>query len=99
MSRGVVRIGDDTIGTCVIHGPNIRGKVITASSNVSVNNRTVARAGDTVLADCGHTGIIITAKETVSSTAEANLLVARIDDQFEGVYTGKIITSSGDVST
>lgn len=99
MSRGVVRIGDETIGTCIIHGPNIKGKVITASSNVSVNNRILARAGDTVLADCGHTGIIITAKETVSSTGEANLLVARIDDQFQGVYSGVIITASGDTST
>lgn len=99
MSRGTTRIDDQTIGTCKIHGPNIKGKVITASSNVSVNGRILARAGDTVLADCGHTGTIITAKETLSSTGEANMLVARIDDQFAGVYTGKIITSSGDVST
>lgn len=96
MSRGTARLNDQTLGDCAIHGPNIGGKIITASSDTKVNNRGVARLNDTVLADCGHTATIITGSGTVKVN---NRLHARLNDAVgNSPYTAKIITASGDTS-
>jgi uncharacterized Zn-binding protein involved in type VI secretion len=92
----VARLGDKCVGTCKVHGPNIIGTIITASSSVNVNNRQVARLGDTVLANCGHTAIILTA---APATFANNLLVARLGDNVgASPYEGIIITASPDVN-
>lgn len=103
MSRGVARLNDRTLGTCSHpdHPPiTVGGKIITASGNVFVNNRKTARLGDTVLTDCGHTSIIITASGTVNSTTERGISVARLGDAIgNGPYAARIITASTDTFT
>jgi uncharacterized Zn-binding protein involved in type VI secretion len=99
MTRGVARLGDRTTGTCSdpVHTIPITtgGTIITASSNVSANNRKVARLGDTVQTDCGHTSLIITASPNVDSNSK--LGVARLGDKVgAGPYDATIITASGD---
>lgn len=91
MTRPVARLNDRTTGVCAIHGP-IGGEIITASTDTLTNTpRGTARIGDTVRADCGHTGEITTGSPNV----EANLRkVARIGDKFEGTYSGEIITGA-----
>ncbi len=92
---GLARLGDRTLGVCHCHKDPITvyGTIITASSDQLVNNRGQARVGDIVRADCGHTGTIITGKPT---HIVSNRLAARLGDQFEGCYTGRIITASSD---
>jgi uncharacterized Zn-binding protein involved in type VI secretion len=103
MSRGVARLHDRTLGTCShpSHLPiTVGGKIITASGTVNVNNRKTARLGDTVLTDCGHTSIIVTASGTVSSTTERGTKVARLGDSIgNGPYVATIITASTDTFT
>jgi uncharacterized Zn-binding protein involved in type VI secretion len=94
MPRGAARLNDLTLGDCAIHGPNIKGKIITASSNTIVNNRGVARLNDTVQADCGHTAKIVTGSGTVNVN---NRPYARLNDEVgNSPYTAKIITASSD---
>lgn len=45
------------------------------------------------MAECGHTGKIISAKENEFVNGRG---VARLADQFEGCYVGKIISASED---
>lgn len=86
---GVARLNDITTGVCAIDGPQ-KGKITTASGNVNANDKKVARLGDTVTADCGHTGTINSASGTVSSTQEKGLSAARLGDSFSGTYSGTI---------
>jgi uncharacterized Zn-binding protein involved in type VI secretion len=98
MARGVARLGDTTQGTCShpSHEPKeVTGKIITASGNVSANNRKVARLGDTVETDCGHTSIIITAS---GNSSDNNKHTARLGDKIgDGPYDAIIITASPNV--
>jgi len=99
MARGVARLGDTTQGTCShsSHASPIEttGKIITASGNVSANNRKVARLGDTVETDCGHTSIIITASGNSSANSKHT---ARLGDKIgDGPYDAVIITASPNV--
>jgi uncharacterized Zn-binding protein involved in type VI secretion len=99
MTLGVARLDDRTFGTCSdpSHRSPIQvgGKIITASSNVSANNIPVARLGDTVLTDCGHTSLIITASSNTDTNNQAG--TARLGDLIgAGPYSATIITSSND---
>lgn len=95
-SRGAARLNDLTLGSCAIHGPNIKGKIITGSGDITVNGRPVARLGDRVLADCGHDAVIITASGTENSNGKGG--TARLNDKVKGdFYSGVIVTASGDV--
>lgn len=99
MSKGIARLGDRTFGTCSIHGP-IGGTIITGSSTNFINDRKIARLGDTVVADCGHDAVVITASSTVFSTLEAGQKVARLGDQVRGsFYVAQIITASPNTFT
>lgn len=95
MAVGIARKDDRTIGICCRHGKK-GGKIITYSDDVFVNNRNVARVGDTVLADCGDTGTIATGAETVLTN---NKKTARLGDVTEGCYVATIITASEDTFT
>jgi uncharacterized Zn-binding protein involved in type VI secretion len=93
----VARLGDKCIGSCKVHGPDIIGTIITASPNVSVNNRQVARLGDKVLANCGHIATIITAAPKTDSNNR--LGTARLGDKVgASPYEGIIITASTNVN-
>ena len=98
--RGVARLGDKTIGRCTCHKDpieNMPGHIVSASPDTYADHLGVARLGDIILADCGHTAKIITS----SSVSFANQLgVARLGDLGGGAcYTCKIITASSDQVT
>lgn len=94
---GIARLGDRTLGTCTAHSSPITvgGAIVTASGDTFVNNLPSARLGDKVLADCGHTGLIVTASPTVDDNSRGG--VARLGDMIgAGPYTAKIVSASGD---
>jgi uncharacterized Zn-binding protein involved in type VI secretion len=90
---GIARLGDSTIGSCRVHGPDIRGTIISASTDTIVNNRGTARLGDTVLAECGHQGTIVSASSTTLCNGRGT---ARFGDNISGIYTATIISASTD---
>lgn len=95
-ARGAARLNDKTLGTCSVHGPNIKGRIITGSGNIYINDRPTARLGDEVLAECGHRAKIITASGSEDSNAKT--ATARLNDKVKGPeYTGKIVTASTNV--
>lgn len=95
MTIGIARIGDRTTGTCYCHPVpiSVGGTIITGSDDTIVDNLPVARLGDIVKADCGHTGTIITASDTVVCNSRG---VARLGDKTSGCYESTIITASSD---
>lgn len=99
MEKQVARISDRWQGICICHKKSISvgGTIITGSPDTYANNLNIARLGDIVLGDCGHTGSIC----TCSATVKANGLgIARIGDQVTGcLIDGAIITGSPDTFT
>lgn len=99
--RELARLNDLTFGTCYhpSHPPlEVKGKIITGSSNIRIDGRPVARINDIVLTDCGHYDYIIGyRKDIFGNTRE----FARINDSIgkNGIYIAKIITASGTSST
>lgn len=91
---GVARIGDRTFGYCSSHDGNFLGTVIGGSSDVKANSQGIARLGDTVLSDCGHTGTINSANASVNVNG---IKAARNGDSFTGTYSGTITEGSTDV--
>jgi len=89
------RLGDLTMGSCKVHGKQ-KGTIITASPDVNCNDKGVARLGDLVRADCGHTGTIITASPDVNCNDKG---VARLGDKVDGIYQATIITGSENTIT
>jgi uncharacterized Zn-binding protein involved in type VI secretion len=95
---GQARLGDRTIGICSAHTVPITvgGTIVTASTDTFVNNRGVARLGDLVQTDCGHTSLIVTAS---TDSLANNRGVARLSDAVaSGPYVATIITASTDTS-
>lgn len=93
--RGVARLGDRTLGSCIIHGPGIGGSIITASSDVVCNDYGVARLNDVVQADCACIAYIITACSTVQVNDRG---CARLNDSVgNSSYNASIISASADV--
>lgn len=92
---GAARLGDRTVGTCSVHGIDIGGTIVTASSDTFVNGIAVARLGDMVIADCGHDALVVTASPNTNAN---NCGVARLGDIVVGdKYTGNIVSASSDV--
>jgi uncharacterized Zn-binding protein involved in type VI secretion len=91
--RGVARLGDCTHGICYEHSTPIKvsGKIISASSDTYCDTLGIARLGDTVLANCGHTGTIISASENTKCN---DLGIARLGDNIAGKYVATIISAS-----
>jgi uncharacterized Zn-binding protein involved in type VI secretion len=89
----VARVGDLTIGTCTGHKDtlyNVRGKIITGANSDDVNMMGLAKLGDVVLADCGHTAKIITCSGSVYTDM---MKIARVGDLVgASPYTGRIVT-------
>ena len=93
--RGIARLNDKTLGDCAVHGPNIQGRIITASGSEQVNGRPMARLGDTVRADCGHESKIVTASS--SENPDSKIGTARLNDKVGRPgepYKARIITAS-----
>lgn len=97
MSNGIARLGDKTFGTCSdsSHDTPIQvgGKIVTASGTSSINNRGIARLGDTVKTDCEHEGKIITGSDNYYVDGRQT---ARLGDKIgNGPYDAKIVTAAG----
>lgn len=95
MPRPVARLGDRTEGTCAVHGRQ-GGTIITASTDVSINQRGIARLNDQVEADCGHIAYIITGSDDVPTNQRPT---ARLNDQVgNSPYEAIIISGSEDTN-
>lgn len=100
--RGSARLGDVVSGKCSGpgHAGNLEttGRIVTASSDIIANDRSVARIGDKVQLDCSgsHMAVIVTSSPDVTS----NRLHARLGDKVAGdgiTFDGEIVTASPDV--
>ena len=87
----IARIGDPVFGFCSIDEIPIGGVIQSGASKTYCEGARVARVGDVVLSDCGHTGTIVSGATSVY--AEGNK-VARVNDSFSGVYSGTITGSA-----
>ncbi len=86
----ICRLGDKAVGNCSVHGFQ-NGTIITCSDKLFDSGIGVARIGDVVLADCGHTGIISICSD---KTFDNDKGVARVTDSFDGIYSGTLVTGS-----
>jgi uncharacterized Zn-binding protein involved in type VI secretion len=91
---GIARVTDRTHGTCYGHkNPiSVGGTIITGDAKTRADSLSVARIGDTVLADCGHTGTIISGSGSVFSSS---ISISRLGDSVTGTYVATIISASG----
>lgn len=86
----IARMGDSAQGYCAICECVMTGVIILGSSNTIVNGMPIARMNDIVQGSCGHIGILLgTTKHIVNG-----LPMAIIGSQFQGVFSGSIITGS-----
>jgi uncharacterized Zn-binding protein involved in type VI secretion len=56
----------------------------------------VARIGDIVLGDCGHTGVLVNGSSTVFANG---IGLSRLSDTFEGCFEGVLVTGSSNTFT
>lgn len=96
----VARVGDVCVGTCAGHPPSppipMSGKILTGSGTTMIEGKPVARVGDTVMGDCGHTGTIVKGS---SATVADGKPVARIGDSVSGVFTATIVAGASKTSS
>lgn len=100
---GIARKDDRTDGTCFhpSHDPPLPtgGTITTGSLTVSIDGKPVARKGDTVVADCGHSSEITSGSLSITS-AGLGENIARLNDTVgNGPYIGSITSASTTVST
>lgn len=91
--RGLARLGDKTRGICTAHDSPIEvdGVIVSGSQDSQTDGRPIARLGDTVKSNCGHSGTIISGAPTTFINGRP---VARLGDSFAGTYSGTIISAS-----
>ena len=85
------RLSDQTTGFCAIHRSVQGGQISGGSATVFANGLPRARMGDTVTANCGHTGTLVRCSTTVLVDG---LPAARVGDTFSGTYSGTVVTGS-----
>lgn len=98
--KGIARINDRCFGTCH-HSSHktpisVGGTITGHAEKTSGENNLIARMGDEVTSDCGHTGTISTGSTTVLVEGKQ---VARLGDSVTGDYQAIIITASGVINT
>lgn len=84
----ISRLGDQTIGICKEHGPQ-SGQIIQCHPNTLVGMIPDSTITHMVMANCGHTGTLITGNNTL---LDNNLPTVRVTSQFTGIYSGTVIT-------
>ncbi len=95
MGSQVCRQGDATEGFCKACRKQVGGKIMSASENVKVNQRGVARQDDIVMSMCGHLGNI---KARSVQTEVNQRAIATVGDIFTGTYTGILKNGSENVT-
>jgi len=96
MGLPVAIISSVGVGVCSCHKSpqSTSGTVIQGSGTVLANGMGVARIGDMIVANCGHTGTLIQGSGTV--TAEG-IGVSALTSMFVGCFTGNIISGANTV--
>ena len=91
---GVARVTDRTHGTCYGHKTpiSVGGTIVSGDGTVNAESLPIARIGDVVQADCGHTSVIVTGSP---KTFASGISVARLGDNVSGIYVATIISASG----
>lgn len=91
---GIATVGSSASGTCYGHKSPlaVTGEISSGSGNVMVDGKGVARVGDLVTFECGHTGNISggSGKSTVNGEG-----LARVGDPISGTVIGVITAGSG----
>ena len=93
----VAEVGALCTGICYAHEtprPATATIVSGAAASSSEFQTALARVGDQVITDCGHTGMIVTGNALVSNES---MLLARVGDQVTGQFIGMIVASDGTV--
>jgi uncharacterized Zn-binding protein involved in type VI secretion len=90
----VGRMGDMTIGICLLDRNTVTGTIFPNPSSVFINSLPAGRMGDMVITSCGHVGIIAMGSPTVMA---GSLPLARMGDLVTGNYIGTIIQGSATV--
>jgi len=94
---GVARLNDIVEGICEIHGPQ-KGRITSASPDVIVNGRGVARIGDKVKAECGHVSTIVSGSTSEKPNGKLGIAkqtsnVGLLNEPYKGrIYTGSTDT-------
>jgi len=98
--RPIARIGDGFSGQCCCHVDptciGMSGKIVSGSHNSMCDGIPIARVGDTVVGDCGHTGTIVSGSAITFIDGRP---VARVGDSVSGCLIGSIISGSSRNST
>lgn len=96
----VARVLDTFIGTCCCHSKptcrSVTGIIVQGTPLHTVDYLNNARITDTVLASCGHTGLIVSASTKVISAGLGNARLA--DSVGAGCVVSGIITSGSGTS-
>lgn len=94
-AKGIARQGDRGVGICVGHSPPIpmTGTIIASATTSNCNNLALARAGDIVKGECGHTGII---SDSAPTAQAEGIGLAYIGAAFIGIFSGIIVEGSDD---
>jgi len=94
MGKPLCRLGDIGVGVCAVCRSAQTGKIQNGAATVTVGGIPVARAGDMVVAQCGHIGII----QTACSLIIEGKFAARVGDPFFGDFSGKLVVGSNNVT-
>ena len=94
----VVRIGDIGIGRCCDASHNgcitMQGLVVSGNTTVIAEDSQIARCGDIVLGNCGHSGVIVSCSiDTIIEDSGC----ARVGDSFVGTFSGIIVSGANTV--
>ena len=89
----IARLTDVFNGTCICHSPPIPmiGEIITCSPDAKSEGLGIARIGDTVRGNCGHTGTIITGSTSNKTNGKFKALLG---SQVTGCLQGTIISGA-----
>ena len=92
MGMPKAKLGDTVVGICSGHVPPIpMSGTVMGGSKTLISNSPGAKMGDTVLANCGHSGTIISGDPKVLLE---NVPAAQIGSSVVGTFNGTIISGS-----
>lgn len=94
----IARIGDTVVGTCCCHSdPTCQsavGTIVAGAGTVIAESSNIARAGDIVRTNCGHTGVLIGGSSTLIIEGA---LAIRVGDSCTGCFEGQVVSGAGTV--
>ena len=89
----LARMSDSAQGWCAVCECGMVGSILTGSANVFVNNMPVAQMNGVVQGSCGHIGVLIATTKHLANS----LPMAILGSQFQGIFSGSIVTASSNV--